>query len=563
MHDAVMHPAPAWTVPRAVVMALLWAVGGAMAQPNTPPPQNPSTPSPWSAPAPVRSPAPPVQGAAPGPWTGAPATVTVVPSAATVTPGLPIAAARWPYGLRGQLTLSEFLSITLGQVAQRAYVLMPNTATPTFPITADLDRFPAADPLPLVRQVLATLGLGMTEASGVLVIHQQTGRDLSQQGQDLWVYTPRHRTVASLAAYLGLFPKLSFAYTTAAGLQTGSWATMDTLGQTLPSMSPGTWPGAGGAAGSWGAGAAGGAGWAGAEGVAGAMPGQVGAYGWPGAGGGWAYGGGAAYGGAPISQGPYNTATFHDPTAASDPPALLVVRGQPQDIDVFRRFLDQVDLPVPEVLLQAYVLEVRDAESRDSAVQLVVNLLGGRVSGLMGAAPAESSLLRLSGREGGLSIGRLTSDSRVRLVSSPTLRASDGSVASVTIGTDTPTLGSIVTFSGASQQSVTYQSAGVLLNISPRILGESIRLMIWQEVSSFIRTETGLSATPTKLRRAFRSDVVARSGETILLGGLSESSQSQVDETTFLGLGSRSRVRTNSEVVVLLQVRRLDGEPVN
>ena len=119
-------------------------------------------------------------------------------------------------------------------------------------------------------------------------------------------------------------------------------------------------------------------------------------------------------------------------------------------------------------------------------------------------------------------------------------------------------MGSIVTYSGTSQQSVTYQSAGVLLNISPRILQESIRLLIWQELSSFVKTDTGLATTPTKLRRAFRSDVVARHGEVILLGGLSEFNQSQIKQGGFLGLGSTSKLDSQSEIVVLLQVQRLD-----
>jgi type II secretory pathway component GspD/PulD (secretin) len=260
-----------------------------------------------------------------------------------------------------------------------------------------------------------------------------------------------------------------------------------------------------------------------------------------------------------ISTG-FNTSPFLDPSQAAVAPNFLVVRGHPNDVQYLKNFLEQVDVPVPEVLLQAYVMEVRDAQSKDTAVQLIFSLLEGRLSGTMGTPAGDLSVLRLGGRDMALSIGRLTSDSRVRLISSPVLRASDGSVASVTIGTDTPTLGSIVTYSGTSQQSVTYQSAGVLLNISPRILQESIRLLIWQELSSFVKTDTGLATTPTKLRRAFRSDVVARHGEVILLGGLSEFNQSQIKQGGFLGLGSTSKLDSQSEIVVLLQVQRLDGK---
>ena len=271
------------------------------------------------------------------------------------------------------------------------------------------------------------------------------------------------------------------------------------------------------------------------------------------------YIGGLAYGTGLMSPGitPYNTAPFSGNAASITDPSLLVVRGYPRDIELLQAFMEKVDVPVPEVQLRMYVLEVRDQTSRTSAVQLLFNLLSGQITLTAGTGVSESNRLFLGGQDLSAAISRLTNDSRVRLVSSPTLRAADGSTASVTIGTDTPTLGSIVTFSGAVQQSVSYQSAGVLLNVSPHILNDTIRLMIWQELSSFAKTETGLSTTPTKLRRAFRTDVVARSGEVLMLGGLSESSQTENRQRGLLGLGSRSNETTSSEIVVLLQVLRI------
>jgi type II secretory pathway component GspD/PulD (secretin) len=271
---------------------------------------------------------------------------------------------------------------------------------------------------------------------------------------------------------------------------------------------------------------------------------------------------GSTFGAAFGAAGPYGAPTYNTPSFSSNAPAitdpsLLVVRGPAREIALFQAFMERVDIPVPEVQLRVYVLEVRDSENRNSAVQLLLNLLSGQLTAQVGALPTETNRLFLGGRDISLAISRLTADSRVRLVSSPTLRAADGSTASVTIGTDTPTLGSIVTFSGAVQQSVSYQSAGVLLNVSPHILNDTIRLMIWQELSSFAKTETGLTTTPTKLRRAFRTDVVARNGEVLMLGGLSESTQINNRQRGLFGLGSSSNENSSSEIVVLLQVLRL------
>jgi len=498
----------------AVVLALCLPVALLQAQPNTPPPSNPATPSPWKL-------------------------IRQNPALVAPRPLLPSNGARVPLAnpavaAPGQVTLAEFLRVTLGESSRQAYVLMPSVSVHPVVITADLSRFGSADPLPLVRQVLSNLGLTITEVSGVLVIHPETALGGNAADQELWVYTPKHRTVAAMAAYFPLFPRLTFNYSSSPVPHTTEFATTDPYGTSSRLAIEGTYPSMGSPS----------------LDIGGAvLTGQTTGYG----------ASLSAMVPQSISTG-FNTSPFLDPSQASVAPNFLVVRGHPNDVQYLKNFLEQVDVPVPEVLLQAYVMEVRDAQSKDTAVQLIFSLLEGRLSGTMGTPAGDLSVLRLGGRDMALSIGRLTSDSRVRLISSPVLRASDGSVASVTIGTDTPTLGSIVTYSGTSQQSVTYQSAGVLLNISPRILQESIRLLIWQALSAFVKTDTGLATPPTKLRRAFRSDVVARHGEVILLGGLSEFNQSQIKQGGFLGLGSTSKLDSQSEIVVLLQVQRLDGK---
>lgn len=509
----VLHGASTLALSLCVITVLALQAPPSWAQPNTPPPHVPSTPSPWKL---IRQ----------TPIPAVPRVLMPTNGARALTPTPAIAAP-------GQVTLAEFLRSTLGESGRQSYVLMPSASVHQMMITADLSRFRGTEPLPLVRQVLSNLGLTITEVSGVLVIHPESAPGGNPLDQELWVYSPKHRTIAALAGYFPLFPRLTFNYSSTAVPHTTDYATTDPFGTTSR----------------W------------------ATEGQAPAMGMPNLdiGGAVLTGQATGYGASvsalvpqPMYSG-FNTSPFQDPSQAAIAPNFLVVRGYPNDVQHIKNFLEQVDVPVPEVLLQAYVMEVRDTQSKDTAVQLIFSLLEGRLSGNMGTAAGDLSVLRLGGRDMALSIGRLTSDSRVRLISSPVLRASDGSVASVTIGTDTPTLGSIITYSGSSQQSVTYQSAGVLLNISPRILQESIRLLIWQELSSFVKTETGLATTPTKLRRAFRSDVVARSGEVILLGGLSEFNQSQIKQGGFLGLGSTSKLDSQSEIVVLLQVQRIDG----
>lgn len=393
------------------------------------------------------------------------------------------------------IPLAEFLRITLGEMGRRSYILAPEAAQSLVPISADLTKVRLKDPIPLVREVLDGMGLTIRDVSGVLLIERKRQADKPKADTDTIIYRPRNRTVGSLSSYFSLYPDLVFSYS---------------AGISVRSLSPSSGSGVSAPAG---------------------QPGQ------------------------PVQQTMDSGATTF--SAQDKDPSFLVVKGEPAQLAKFQVFLAQVDVPVPEVLLKAYVFEVRDTTSKDSAVQLIASILGGRLGLSLGVASTAGDSLRLSLPNISVAINALTGDSRVRLVSSPTLRAADGTTASASIGTDTPTLGSIVSQNGSTQQSVTYQSAGVLLSVSPRILDDSIRLSISQELSSFVRTDTGLSDTPTKLRRAFRSDVIARNGEAILLGGLSEAQRSEARQGNFVWFGSKSNSTSSSEIVVLLQVERL------
>lgn len=392
------------------------------------------------------------------------------------------------------LPLSEFLKVTLGEMAGKPYVLAPDVAASTQLISADLSRSRLKDPLPLVRAVLEPLGLEVRDLGGVLLVDKR--REQKKSGpEDTYIYKPKHRSVGTLSSYFNMFPGLSFSYGAGLAVRT----------PTVSGSNP-------------------------------AAPGE------------------------PLQPTMSSGATTF--SAQDKDPSFLVVAGSTDDVKRFKAFLVELDVPVPEVLVKAYVFEVRTTDARDGGVKLVADLLGGRVGFSLGGAASSTTpdALRLTLPNVSLAVSALAADSRVRLVSSPVLRAADGTTASATIGTSTPTLGAIVSQNGSTQQSVAYQEAGVLLSVSPRVLEDSIRLTISQELSSFVKTDTGLANTPTKLRRAFKSDVVARDGEALLLGGLTEAQTSDAKQTSFFGFGSSSKSTSSSEVVVLLTATRLDQD---
>lgn len=239
-------------------------------------------------------------------------------------------------------------------------------------------------------------------------------------------------------------------------------------------------------------------------------------------------------------------------------PGVLIAKGKPQDLARLKKFLTQIDTPVPEVVVRAYLFEVRNTKHDEDGVSLAADILKGKLGITLGSTPsAATSGLKLNFNNITLAVNALASDSRVKLVSTSFLRAPDGSSVSSNLTTDVPTLGAIVTSNGTSSQSVDHSKAGKILNISPRIFENSIRVDISVEESSFAQTTTSSLNSPTKLERLFKSSAVAQDGETILLGGNNDFSETQASDKQFLFFGSSTKDRNDSQLVLMLRVDKV------
>ena len=112
----------------------------------------------------------------------------------------------------------------------------------------------------------------------------------------------------------------------------------------------------------------------------------------------------------------------------------------------------------------------------------------------------------------------------------------------LTSGQQVPVLGA-VSYQGDNStpvQSVEYRDSGVILRVRPVVHRDVIDLDIAQELSNFVRTDTGVNATPTLIKRALTNRLSLRSGDVIVLGGLTEDRDERA-KSGFLGIGSRSK----------------------
>ena len=150
-------------------------------------------------------------------------------------------------------------------------------------------------------------------------------------------------------------------------------------------------------------------------------------------------------------------------------------------------------------------------------------------------------------------------DQRFHVVSSPTLRVKSGSKGNFSVGSDVPILSRVTYQDGRPVQSVEYRSSGVIFDIQPTIKSQAIDLKIQQQLSNFVKTDTGVNQSPTLIKRDIVTDVTVKSGDVIVLGGLAENKVEE-GETGFSFLpqgflSGKSKANTKTDIIVLLQVK--------
>ncbi|WP_099139810.1 bacterial type II and III secretion system family protein [Xenorhabdus hominickii] len=112
---------------------------------------------------------------------------------------------------------------------------------------------------------------------------------------------------------------------------------------------------------------------------------------------------------------------------------------------------------------------------------------------------------------------------------------------------------------GRPVQSIEYRSSGVIFDIQPTIKSQAIDLKIQQQLSNFVKTDTGVNQSPTLIKRDIVTDVSVKSGEIIVLGGLAENKVEEGEAGfSFLPKGfltGKSKANTKTDIIVLLQVK--------
>jgi general secretion pathway protein D len=219
------------------------------------------------------------------------------------------------------------------------------------------------------------------------------------------------------------------------------------------------------------------------------------------------------------------------PIVVDEPLNLLLVRGRPAELELARRTIEAMDIRAAEVVIELELLEVNRSRLRDIGVELSRYDISASLQGP----------LRRQGDRAGLTLadldhlGRgdlliqipsaalrlLKEDSHTRTLAAPTLRILNRKNARLHIGEKVPIKTTTSIFRDAREELTTYEyrDIGIVLDISPRILGSSeVDLELKLEVSSVVRE--GSEGQPTIGTRELSTVLRLRDGETEMLAGM-------------------------------------------
>ncbi|HLY62720.1 MAG TPA: type II secretion system secretin GspD [Terriglobia bacterium] len=159
--------------------------------------------------------------------------------------------------------------------------------------------------------------------------------------------------------------------------------------------------------------------------------------------------------------------------------------------------------------------------------------------------------------------------SRVRVLSAPTVLATDNSDAKIQVGSEVPILTSQAVVGGVAvggsnvfSNTVTGRDVGIILSVTPRITSTGlVSLKINQEISSSQPPPAGTIQSPSFLKRTIDTHAVVGDSQTIALGGLiSETVNTTTNRIPLLGdipfvgvlFGSTTYTTSRTEIIVLL-----------
>jgi general secretion pathway protein D len=279
---------------------------------------------------------------------------------------------------------------------------------------------------------------------------------------------------------------------------------------------------------------------------------------------------------------------------ADVPTNSLIVTASEPIYNNIRAVIDKLDVRQSQIYIEALIVEVTADKASEFGVQWQklngVNQPGNNAIGgtnfstsnnIIGAASNLGNVgpglnigivngtTTLPGLGTVLNLGALAhalaSDTNANILSEPNLMTLDNEEAKIVVGQNVPFITGQYAQTGSATTATPFQTidrkdVGLTLKIKPQIMqGGTVKLQVYQEVSSVVPSSSSSVSGPTTNKRTIESTILVDENQIVVLGGLIQDQVNEVaSKTPLLGdipiLGNLFRYETRQHVKTNLMV---------
>ncbi|MBL6919991.1 MAG: hypothetical protein ISR41_05760 [Puniceicoccaceae bacterium] len=231
--------------------------------------------------------------------------------------------------------------------------------------------------------------------------------------------------------------------------------------------------------------------------------------------------------------------------AADERTNAIVAYGTQQDLKTLKELIEKIDIPLPQVLIEAVITQVTLSETQTSGL----SSLGFTYNGLTSTFEAISA-----GTAGGISFtnGKISldnpadftlattitptnKDGNTRVLSAPRIVVSHNEEGIINVSRSQPIVTASTSFSNSNnntRSSIEYRDIGIKLTVTPLIGADgTVQMVIEQSVENVVET-IFIDDNPQPIIgvREATSTVSVKDGQIVVLGGLQENTGSDSND---------------------------------
>ncbi|MEC5386731.1 hypothetical protein VVD49_13435 [Uliginosibacterium sp. H3] len=230
-----------------------------------------------------------------------------------------------------------------------------------------------------------------------------------------------------------------------------------------------------------------------------------------------------------------------------------LLSGTQENVAQAKSVIDQLREGSRVLNVRVVVSEFSGSDDSGWGFSAAIKALGGELSIGLGSPPPSMAAVRIKTSAVDIALGAMRSVGSFRLLQDASLRVRTGRKGRLQVGDKVPTLSqSTLDSTGRPYQSVSYQDAGLIVEVLPKLEGELVTADVSVSLSQFTKNIVSGIDSPTRSERSVQTQIESGLGQLVAVGGLQSEKQTGSSSKVFGIPLSGDEGKANSTVLVLL-----------